>query len=301
MNRIFVLLFLLLFVLIHEVASGQIFRYRLSANSGMFLGEPGKAEINHPLKDELSNPGSKEFSAVFKPGAELEIMSPVTPDFELGLQFGFTNFAGHTPSPPLYNFFLSRFNPLPDNYKYPDKALIYDTKTLSILGTARFYILPVHSDMNVFLKLLGGVSFTGTDFTFHDPVYRVQYDVGVLYARGTQNSDDPKVAALTGGLGLGTTYRLSDRLDIYFDATTSLINSDIVNGVPNYNYVETDGKGTMQKTNSLAAVAQASIGLVYSAIPDRRFNKNNFTRSSRVNKSLFNWKKRKSPFSKRRR
>jgi len=299
MNRSFALSFLFLFFLTHGVASGQIFRYRLSANSGMFLGEVSRAESEPPGK--ISHPGYENFSAVFKPGAELEIMSPITPDFELGLQFGFTNFAGHTPSPPLYNFFLSRFNPLRDSYLYPDKALIYDTKTLSILSTARFYVLPVHSDMSVFLKLLGGVSFTGTDFTFHNPVYRVQYDVGVLYARGTQNSDYPKVAALTGGLGLGSTFRLSDRLDIYFDATASLINSDIVNGVPNYNYVEADGKGTMQKTNSLAAVAQASVGLVYSAIPDRRFNKSNFTRSSRVNKSLFNRKKRKSPFSKRRR
>jgi hypothetical protein len=179
---------------------------------------PGKAEIDYPMKDELSNPGSEEFSAVFKPGAELEIMAPVTPDFELGLQFGYSNIAGQTPSPPLYNFFLSRFNPLPDNYKYPNKALIYDTKILSILGTARFYVLPLSSNMNVFLKLLGGVSFTGTDFTFEDPVHRVQYDVGVLHSRGTKNSDYPKKAALTGGFGLGTSYRLSDKLDIYFDA-----------------------------------------------------------------------------------
>lgn len=299
MIRHFVLLILL--VGVYGGTSGQIFRYRLSTNTGLFLGEPGKAEINHPMKDELSNPGSKEFSAVIKPGAELEIMAPITPDFELGLQFGYSWFSGHTPSPPLYNFFLSRFNPLPDNYKYPDKALIYDTQALSILGTARFYILPVKSNMNVFMKLLGGVSFIGTDFTFKNPGYRVQYDVGVLYSRGTQNSDYPKIAALTGGLGFGSAYRLSDRFDIYFDATASLINSDIVNGVPNYNYSENEGQASMESTNSLAAVAQASIGLVYSAIPDRRFNKNNFTRSSRVSKNLFHRKKRGKPFSKRRR
>ena len=299
MKRNLALLFL--FLLIYGGATGQIFRYRLSANSGMFLGEPGKAEIDYPMKDELSNPGSEEFSAVFKPGAELEIMAPVSPDFELGLQFGYSNFAGQTPSPPLYNFFLSRFNPLPDNYKYPNKALIYDTKILSILGTARFYVLPVSRNMNVFFKLLGGVSFTGTDFTFKDPVHRVKYDVGVLHSRGTKNSDYPKKAALTGGVGLGTTYRLSDRLDIYFDATASLINSDIVNGVPNFNYINNEGQTSMERTDSWATVAQASIGLTYSAIPDRRFNKSNFTRSSRVNKNLFQRKRGGKPFSKRRR
>lgn len=289
MKRFLTLMFL--FFLIYGGATGQIFRYRLSANSGIFLGEPGKAEIDYPMKDELSNPGSEEFSAVFKPGAELEIMMPVAPDFELGLQFGYLNFAGQTPSAPMYNFFLSRFNPLPDNYKYPNKALIYDTQILSILGTARFYVLPVSRNVNVFMKLLGGVSFIGTDFTFKNPVYRVEYDVGVLYSRGTKNSDYSKKAALTGGVGLGTTYRLSDKLDIYFDAAASLIHSDIVNGVPNYNYINNDGRSSMERTNSLAAVAQVSVGLTYSAIPDRRFSKSNFTRSSRVNKKLFRRKR----------
>ncbi|HDR50405.1 MAG TPA: hypothetical protein ENN90_02125 [Mariniphaga anaerophila] len=287
MIRNFVLLILLFGV--YGGASGQVFRYRLSANSGMFLGEVGKPEATPPVKN--SHDGSEEFSPVFKPGAELEIMVPVTPDFELGLQFGYSRFSGHTPSPPLYNFFLSRFNPLPDNNKYPDEALIFDTKILNILGIARFYVVPVNRNINVFLKLLGGVSFTGTDFTFHNPVYRIEYDVGMLYSRGTKNSDYPKKAALTGGVGLGTTYRLSDKLDIYFDATASLINSDIVNGVPNYNYINNDGRSSMERTNSLAAVAQASIGLTYSAIPDRRFSKSNFTRSSRVNKNLFRRKR----------
>jgi len=292
---------LLLFSLMAGTAEGQIFRYRISANSGIFLGEPGKAEVDYPMKDELSNPDSEEFSAVFKPGAELEVVAPITPDFELGLQFGYSNFAGQTPSPPLYNFFLSRFNPLPDNYKYPDRALIYDTKILSILGTTRFYILPVNRNMNLFVKLLGGVAFTGTDFTFENPAYRVEYEVGVLFARGTQNSDYPKTAALTGGMGIGATYRLSDKLDIYLDATASLISSDIVNGVPNYNYISNDGQSSMVRTNSLAAVAQASIGLVYSAIPDRRFNKSNYTRSSRISKSIFHRRKGGKPFSRRRR
>lgn len=292
---------LLLFLLMAGTAEGQIFRYRLSANSGFFLGEPGKAEVDHPMRDELSNPDSKDFSPVFKPGAELEVVAPITPDFELGLQFGYSNFAGQTPSPPLYNFFLSHFNPLPDNYKYPDRALIYDTKILSILGTTRFYILPLNRKLSVFMKMQGGVAFSGTDFTFQNPAYRVEYEVGVLYARGTKNSDHPKTAALTGGIGLGTTYRLSDKLDIYFDATASLIHSDIVNGVPNYNYIDNNGKSSMERTNSLAAVAQASIGLVYSAIPDRRVNKSNYTRSSRVSKKIFHRRKRGKPFSKRRR
>ena len=296
MNRYLALLFL--FLLIFGSASGQVFRYRLSANTGIFLGEPGKAEINHPMKDELSYAGSQNFKPTLMPGAELEIMAPVSPDFEWGLQFGFTNLAGYTPQAPLYNFFLSRNNPLPDTYKYPTETLIFDTKLFSIQATARWHFLPILGEVNIFMKFLGGVTFTGTDFTFKDPHYSIKYDVGVLFARGTQNSDYPKYAAISGGAGLGATYRISNKLDVYFDLTASLINSDIVNGVPNYNFVNNQGQTSMQRTNSLSSVAQANLGLLYSAIPDRRFNKSNFTRSNRMNKNTFLKKNRSKPFTK---
>jgi hypothetical protein len=48
MKRSIALIFL--FFLVYGVASGQIFRYRLSANGGMFLGEPG--ESRNRLPDE---------------------------------------------------------------------------------------------------------------------------------------------------------------------------------------------------------------------------------------------------------
>lgn len=294
MNRYLALL--LLFLLIFVSASGQIFRYRLSANTGVFLGEPGKSEINYPMKDELSYPGSQNFRPTLRPGVELEIMKPVSSEFEWGLQFGFTNISGYTPQAPLYNFFLSRYNPLPISYRYPTETLTFDTKLLSIHATARWHFLPVLSDVNIFLKVLGGVSFTGTDFTFQDPYYSIKYDVGVLFARGTQNSDYPKYAAISGGAGLGATCRISDKLDIYFDVTASLIHSDIVNGVPNFNYLES--QSTMERTNSLSSVAQASLGLLYSAIPDRRVHKSNFTRSNRVNRNTFPKKNRSKPFTK---
>lgn len=286
------LLFVLLFV---EPVTGQILRFRLSANSGFFLGEPGKAEINYPRRDELSHPGSQEFKPVFKPGAELEVISPVTADFELGLQFGYNQLAGQTPRAPLYNFFLSRHNPLPDIYKYPDKALIYDTHILNTLLTARWYFLPYSKELNIFMKVFGGVAFVGTDFTFENPVYRIQYDVGVLYARGTKSSEFPKKFAINGGAGLGTTYRLSDKLDIYFDANASLIHSDIVNGVPNFNY-SSQGEASLQPTNSLAAMAQINVGLIFSAIPDRRYHRSNFTRSGNMRRGIFGKSKQNRPF-----
>lgn len=299
MNRPLILL--LLFILIFENASAQVLRYRLGGNSSFFITEPGNAEISHPASSTISYAGSNDFKPVFKIGAEIEIMAPVTTDFEIGLEFDYSNLSGYTETAPLYNFFLSRYNPLPDTYKYPNEALIYNTTLLNILGTARFYILPLDDNLNFFLKTFGGVTFVGTDFTFQDPFYRVNYDVGVLYSRGTLSNEDPKEAVFNGGAGMGVTFGLTDKLDIYFDGTTSFIHSDKVNGVPNYDYLNNNGEEAILPTKSWAFVAQVSIGLIYSAIPDRRLNKGNFTKSRKYHKRLF-WKRKKSqPFRKRKR
>jgi hypothetical protein len=296
-----ILFLLCIFMLFFEMAPAQIFRYRFGGNSGFFLGEPGDAELKHPQASGNSHPGSRDFESGFKMGAEAEIMAPLTTDFELGIEFDYTKLTGYTETALLYNFFLSRFNPLPDNYKYPSEALIYNTKLLNILGTARFYFLQLDENLNLFFKAFGGVAFVGTDFTFHDPFYRVEYNVGVLYSQGTKSNEEPKEVAFNGGGGLGVTFRISDKWDLYLDGTASFIHSDIVNGVPNYDYVINDGAERIQRTESWAIVPQLSIGLVYSAIPDRRLNKGNYTRSRRSSKSLFWKRKSSSPFSKRKR
>ena len=297
MKRNLTLLFLLL--LLFETGTAQVIRYRLSTNSGMFLSEVGKKEIAPP--EVTSHPESRNFTPSFKPGVELEVIAPFSRTFEMGIQFGYNNYAGYTPSAPLYNFFLSRYNPMREIKPYPHEALVYDTHILKIMGTARWYFYSFNRDLNFFMNYFGGAAFTGTDFTFHDPVNSVQiYKVGVLYARGTKSSDLPKAFGLTGGAGLGATYRLSDRFDVYFDATASVIHSDLVNGVPNYNYVAGDTP-RMEPTNALAATLQASIGVIYSAIPDKRMNKNNITRSSSLNRNNFVKRKAKSTFNKRKR
>lgn len=300
-------LFLLLLVIMFcETGTAQVLRYRISANSSIFLGEPGKKEISYPSRDELSYPGSQSFKPILNPGVELEIIAPLSRDFEMGIQFEYSNVAGNTPTAPLNNFFMSRYNPLRRDGAtltdfYPKEALIYESQILKMLGTARWYFLPYSKELNIFMKFFGGVAFTGTDFTFENPVHRVQYDVGVLFARGTKNSEYPKLSGITGGAGLGTTYRLSDRFDIYFDVTASLIHSDIVNGIPNFNYVKDEGRTRMDRTSALSALMQGSLGIIYSAIPDRRISKNNITRSSSVNKNMFIKSKSKGSFSKRRR
>lgn len=284
-----------LFLLFAAVSSnGQIYRYRLNANSGIFLGEVGRAETEP--SETFAYPGAKNFVPVLKPGAELEISRSVTPDFELGLQLGYLNLNGETPTAPMYNFFLSRNNPLPDNNKYPKNELYYNTNIFSVSATTRFYILPLSDYFNFFLKAQGGVSFIGTDFSFKDPVYSVENNIGTLFSKGTRNSKSPKAVVPAGGAGFGMTYRLSDKFDVYFDATASLIRSDIVNGVPNYDYKVIEGKTIMQKSKNTSAVVQAGLGLIYSAVPDRKYHKSNFTRSGRISKNLFHKSKKNRAF-----
>jgi hypothetical protein len=297
MNRNLTLILLVL--LLFEQGTAQVIRYRLSANSGIFLGEPLQKETAPPVV--ISHPGSQNFKPVLEPGAELEIILPFSRNYEMGVQLGYDNYSGVTPTAPLYNFFLSKYNPMPNSHKYPDESMLFDTKIIKLMGTARLYFYSFSNDLNFFMKYFGGVAFTGSDFTFENPVDRVKYDVGVLFTRGTKNSDYPKIPALTGGAGLGATYRLSDRFDVYFDVTASLIHSDLVNGVPNFNYVVEVETPRMERINAVSATMQGSVGIIYSAIPDRRISRNNITRSTSVNKNKFLNRKPKSSFNKKRR
>lgn len=275
------LLFFLLFLVFFEKAPAQNFRYRLSANSNIFITEIGSTEINTRFND-LIYPDSEKFKPEMKIGAEAEFLMPLSDVFEPGLEFGYSQFAGMTETAPLYNFFLTRYNPLPDTYRYPNESLIYSTKILSVLATSRFYLLPADEETSFFVKASAGVSFVGTDFTFLNPQYRVEYGVGVLWSRGTRNSEYPKKAAFNGGIGLGTIIEFSNKISFYADAGTSFIYSGIVNGVPNYAYIQQGEEASLKKTNSLAMVARLSIGIIYSDTTVNKLIRNNKRRLQKI-------------------
>jgi len=265
----------------------------------VFISEPGSVEISHPQSGFLSHPGSRDFSHKYKQGAEAEIIAPVSPYFDIGLEFGYASLSGYTETAPFYDFFLSKYNPLPDSYSYPVESLIYHTKQFALYGTSRFYPVSQLKNFNIFLKAFGGIAFTGTDFTFDDPYYRVDYNVGVLYAKGTLNSEDPKDATFCGGTGIGITYRIIDKFDLYIDGNAVLTNSDIVNGVPNFNYISINEKESLEPSNAWGLVAKISIGVVYSAIPDQRLNRSIYTKSRKSGKSIFWKRKGVNPFKRR--
>lgn len=274
------LLIFFLFLMFFEQTSAQIFRYRISANSSLFLSEIGSTEINTRFTD-LVYPDSKKFKPEFKTGAEIEFLMPMSDILETGIEFKYNQLAGETETAPLYNFFLTKpnqeiHNPLfGSSNEYPREALIFSTKILSVLATSRFYLLPADEETSFFVKASAGVSFVGTDFTFLNPEYRVKYNVGVLYSRGTRNSEYPKKAAFNGGLGLGAIFEVSDKISLYADAGTSFIYSDLVNGVPNFDYIQRGEDESLVKTNALSMMAQFSIGIIYSDVSVNRLILNN--------------------------
>ncbi len=271
-----------LFILVFfEHAAAQNFRYRISANGSLFLTEIGSTEINTRFND-IIYADSEKFKPEIKAGAEAEFLMPIRDKLEMGLEFKYNELAGQTETAPLYNFFLTRYNPLSDTYRYPNESLIYSTKILSVLATSRFYLLPADDETSLFLKTSAGVSFVGTDFTFLKPEYRVEYGVGVLYSRGTRNSEYPKKAAFNGGIGLGTIIEFSNKISFYADVNSSFIYSDIVNGVPNYAYIQQGEEASLKKTNSLAMIAQISIGIIYSDTTVNKLIRNNTRRLQKI-------------------
>lgn len=289
-------------ILLSATASGQIFRYRVSANSGMIFKETGQGEIVNTSSPISEYPSATDFSPTPKLGADIEIMAPITSSFEAGIEFDYSNLAGSTETPRLYNFWLYDWvNPLPDEYTYPSDAVAYETTQLSILGTARLYFLPPREPLNIFMKAFGGIAYVGTNFMFADAVNNVNYDVGVLYARGTKNSQKPKERAFHGGLGIGGQYALSSKIAVYLEANGSFVNSGHVNGVPDFNYVSGVGREYEPAEGIGTLMGQISIGLVYSAIGDRRLNTGNYTKSRRVTKKKTWKRKRANPFRKKKR
>jgi len=291
MRRLQILTIILTFFTFN--ATSQILRYRLTANTGFLLNETGSDEIPPPSPWYTEHPNASDFKSQFDMGADLEIMAPITSHIDAGIEFEYANLEGSTQTPKLYNFFLFDWtNPLPGDI-YPAEAIYYETTQLNILGTVRYYIKPSDEEVNFFVKAFGGISYVGTNLNFRDPFYRVTYKVGVLYAKGTKDSKDPKDKAFCGGLGIGGTYSITKRMAIYAEFSGSYVNSDIINGVPNYDFTEAGSIHFLPSEGIGALTGQLSVGLVYSAIPDTRVNKRvSSTKSSRLTKKK-TWKKPK--------
>jgi hypothetical protein len=113
------------------------------------------------------------------------------------------------------------------------------------------------------VKLTGVVAFVGSDFSYKESIDSDLLESEVLYARGTSNTDQKKWPAFHLGGGIGFDYKINDYWSFQIDGTATVINSGIINGVPNFTYEKDDDKDMLKYNRRFSLTMQISAGLVY--------------------------------------
>lgn len=235
-------------------------RLRFAANTGMVVTEAGgSAIIADPYATYNEKPGG---STSFKPditiGFEGELLIPVNNIIGLGLEFKNANFSGHNDNPIYYNYFASQYSPI---LNYGQEPLVYKTDVNNLLGNIRIFPLG-RSAFSPFVKIYGGVAFIATDLRYKDTEYRVNiYDP--LYSRGTSSSvtESSRYTAPNFGGGIGFEYAIAGNLSLNACISFSYINSDILDGIPNFTYDQSQGQSVY--SNNSTITDGFSVGLSY--------------------------------------
>ena len=269
-----ILTLMALILLVTVAADAQTnLKIRLSGNTTRFLGEPNGDELPWENFGNFNNDTTNskfpfnDFEHQGKLGFEAELMFALTEKAWLGFEIGRSNFNGQNTNPPMYNMFYEplefypRFKPkVSDTWQpltldqkdaqgqYVPHSLKYATSTINVLANLRFYLATER--FRPFVKLHSGVSFIGTELAFFNqtgawlpesleingvPQNLAEFDFDpVVYSRGTSSSEEGRWPALNVGAGLGFEYQINQKISLYADYTYSMINSDIVDGRPNY-------------------------------------------------------------------
>ena len=232
-------------------------KYRFSANSSTLLHEGKFVNILDPAIAGLSTPGGKnKFTPDFNAGFEMEISVPLSNLFSVGLEFERYNLSGVNKNPVYYNYFAEKTN----KFTYHQEALKYTTSLNNLVVNVRYFPFGVRV-FQPSIKTFGGVSFVGTNLQFNDPQDQINI-FDPLFSRGTQQSTDTKWPAFYFGAGLGFEYHINNQFSIYLDASLSVIDTDIVDGVPNLSYNELTQINERVHTSALSS--QISFGFCYS-------------------------------------
>jgi hypothetical protein len=293
LRRIFTVTLVLIFVsLINYAQSGL--KVRLAVNSGMFMSEPGSSDaVIDPLA--ASNPGTAttaDFKSNIKIGIEAELSMPIGELFGVGFEVKDSKFSGYNDNPIYYNYFVSPYSPF---LNYNHEPLIYDTEVINLLGNFRIFPLG-HNTFTPYLKLHGGVGLIGTDLRFKSPENQVE-KFDPLYSRGTRLSiaEPKRFSTAHFGGGVGFEYQVAGNFSLCAELTISYINSDIIDGVPNFTYDQELSYSVYYDIPTVTS--QVSIGLCYNFGEQGRSSKQgSFGKSHRSNRGkTYN----RSPFHRR--
>jgi len=256
-KRIIIIVLLLLFL--PSFGKAQLIGFRLAANSGLLLTEFGSSDVPHP---EALAKSPAQSSDIFTPqpsiGIEGEVLFQISKRSFFGVEVDFSQLRGFNDNPPYYNYYLtSYFDAFQDEYY--QSSIKYNSTLINMAVNYKYFFFP-ESAFQPFVKLTGVVAFIGTDLSYKD-LPEVNLDSDILYARGTSNTEQDKWPAFHAGIGLGFSYDISDHLAFQVDGTSTVINSGIVNGVPNFTY--NMDENLLNYNPRLSLTMQVSVGVAY--------------------------------------
>jgi len=261
----FYLVFCLLFV-VSLTANAQLIGYRLAFNTSAFMNELGQPDQLHP--DVLSaTPANYTNKYTLQPtlGFEGEILFQVSPMSNIGIELEYSKLKGYNNTPPAYNYYLTPYyEDFQSGGELFTKPVDFETTMINVAVNWKYFFFE-KSPVKPFLKLTGVVSFIGPDFMVKngEDAAVLESQSPILYSRGTSNSDQGKLPVFHLGGGIGFDYALNKRWSIQVDGTLTVINSDLINGVPNFTYA-LDGETEMLYYNKCwSLTTQISAGIVY--------------------------------------
>lgn len=257
-----IVIFILLFSIL-GVGKSQVIGFRLAANSGMYINELGESDVPHPDALEQT-PAISTLNFKRQPtiGVEGEILFQVSPMSHFGIELEYSKLKGYNETPPIYNYYLTPYYANYQDY-YTADPVAFNTTLINVAANWKYFFFK-NSPFKPFVKLTGVVSFIGTDFTFNEDPNPEFFESDILYARGTSNSEQEKLPAFHLGGGIGFDYKLTDQWSLQADLSLTVINSDIINGVPNFTYENIDNKDMLLYNKRASLTAQISVGVVYS-------------------------------------
>lgn len=282
------ILAVLLFFAVVIPAKSQVVGFRLGLNSGLFINELGDSDVPHPdAFDYTSALSSEKFTPQPTIGIEGEILFQVSPMSHFGVELDYSKLKGYNDVPPFYNYYLTPYFEQFQDFEqfkehFQSEPVAFNTTLFNVAVNWKYFFFKT-SPLKPFVKLTGVVSFVGTDYTYknhpfgtkmtggYDPETNIAWDgfveiepeSDVLYSRGTSNSEQEKYPAFHLGGGIGFDYKISEHWSLQVDGTATVINTDIINGVPNFTYLQEDGLDILRHNKRPSLTFQLSVGLVY--------------------------------------
>jgi len=256
---------LFLFFVATGSAKSQLIGFRLAANSNMYVNELGTSDVPHPNALNAT-PALSTQKFVPQPtiGIEGEILFQVSPMSHFGVELEYSKLKGYNDNPPVYNYYLTTY--YSENFQkggeYITDPVAFNTTLFNVAVNWKYFFFKT-SPLKPFVKLTGVVAFVGTDYTLKNNRNPDIFESDVLYARGTSNTDQEKWPAFHVGGGVGFDYSIDERWSLQVDGTATVINSGIINGVPNFTYEKVDEKPLLRYNSRSSLTAQISVGLVY--------------------------------------